>query len=455
MNKHTKFIVRSNKNKNNNKSKSKSKYVKKNKDDGKNMNECEDNYDTNYENSCDVFNIAYNDENDINNDIYNTDYNNTINIDGSVNPDNFDNIEIINPSYTTSTHSHCCTKFGPTGPTGHTGNAGPMGPRGCRGYPGLGFTGPTGPRGPRGEEGPIGPIGPTGCRGRIGPTGPTGLRGRDGPTGPTGERGCRGFIGPTGATGRMGPFGPRGPTGYTGPTGPIGPTGICCFDVYISTNCGSGGIPGETGPPWDGDIFQFNYPTQKWENRPGLWEELRMILYPPSGTVSRKPCLIQALTTGSGSIGVFVYNFTRTGEKDLFFTQQIPRSYAEGTDIYPTVHFIALGDNANSGTVRWGLEYTWSNVNSIYPNTNIIYGEINIPVGTKYQHYVGSFNLDSFGDTIFGLDGTGMLVSSILICRIFRNVDDSNDTYPGDIGLLEATINFEQCGMGSAQQFSK
>ena len=56
----------------------------------------------------------------------------------------------------------------------------------------------------------------------------------------------------------------------------------------------------------------------------------------------------------------------------------------------------------------------------------------------------------------FGLqDGTGKTVSSMLVCRIFRDADNPRDTYNHDVGLLEVDIHLKSNSLGSSNMTKK
>lgn len=305
-----------------------------------------------------------------------------------------------------------------TGPTGYTGPTGGLGDTGP-----TGFTGNTGPTG----DSVTGPTGSTG----IGATGPTGNVGLTDPTG-------------LGATGPTGNIGQTGPTGNTGPTGPNTLDGLT--DISIGYNCHSTGSTGPTGPaPFDGDLLQYDKSQAKWLNQPGLWEDLRVSVNSTDRSGVNDPTFTKVM--GAAGQGVFTYYFrnvtSASNIESLFFNCQLPHSYEEGTDLYPHVHFFPAIASGGTLTAEWGLEYTWANVNTIFGAiTTITTGLITVPA-SQFQHSVGEFP---------AISGTGKKISSMLMCRIFRN---NTGTFTGDLGMLEIDFHFQQCGNGSSLQYYK
>jgi len=138
------------------------------------------------------------------------------------------------------------------------------------------------------------------------------------------------------------------------------------------------------------------------------------------------------------SHGVCMYYFNKDITQELFFTAQIPHSWAEGTEIEPHVHYIR--PVKDTGTVVWGLEYTWENMNEVFGKTTTIY---------TYDPFNSNANDQIYQS--FGLqDGTGKKVSSMLVCRIFRDASNPKDTYAHEIGLLEVDFHVKNNSLGSS-----
>ena len=213
---------------------------------------------------------------------------------------------------------------------------------------------------------------------------------------------------------------------------------------YSLTGAVGTGATGQSGPPFEGSILQFDEDLGIWVPQPGLWEDLRV---PVTSTVregSKQPTFSQVRDNGAGSQGVFTYLFANNLEEELYFTAQLPHSYWEGTDIYPHVHFIPT--TSATGTVLWGLEYTWTNGNAIFPTTNIIEATGTVGASDTLRMLMADFPT---------ITGTGKLISSMLICRIFRNGTSGSDTYEADVGLLEIDFHYQLQGNGSTQRTVK
>lgn len=174
-----------------------------------------------------------------------------------------------------------------------------------------------------------------------------------------------------------------------------------------------------------------------------FWEDLRVPLVSAKAGASNMPDFAQFADDGAGSAGVFVYAFDNAAEESLFFVAQLPHSYKGGTDIFPHVHWSPNGTGAAGQFVKWGLEYTWANRQGVYGNTTIITTDASSAAtatrsgdGTMldHKHYESLFD---------AIDGTGKTLSSILICRMFRDATDADDDYPNDAFGFELDFHFE------------
>lgn len=146
------------------------------------------------------------------------------------------------------------------------------------------------------------------------------------------------------------------------------------------------------------------------------------------------------------SKGVILKFFNPTVQNELYFTVQMPHAWKYGTDLSPHLHWVGLSDGGVNEKVRWGLEYTWQNLGTVYGNTTIIYGDTNHLDEdiVKDKHY-----LTAFPD----ISGEGNGISSMLVCRIFR--DASNDNYNDFVGLLEFDIHYQIDSLGSRFLYRK
>jgi hypothetical protein len=163
---------------------------------------------------------------------------------------------------------------------------------------------------------------------------------------------------------------------------------------------------------------------------------------------SKDPDFNKLFDNGSGSQGVFAFDFDQSIEEELYFMVQMPHSWKIGSDIHPHVHWTAKS-NVGATAVRWGLEYTWVNVGATFPNTTIIYGSTPIPIASPVT--AGKHSITP----LTSISGAGKELSSILVCRVFRDASHAGDTYTSDATLLMIDFHFEEDSFGSNTQYSK
>jgi len=184
-----------------------------------------------------------------------------------------------------------------------------------------------------------------------------------------------------------------------------------------------------------------------------MWDDLRFPALATRVPAAAGPGFAQFKDNGAASTGVFIYWFSPTSEEQVYFTAQLPHAWAEGTDIECHVHWVSADTAAGAGTdVSWGLEYTWVNINGVFGNTTIIYGDEQTNGATETltvdKHYI-----TELGD----IDATGKTMSSMLVCRLFRDADGNGgtDDYDDDAGLLEFDFHYEISSFGSKEEYVK
>jgi len=190
---------------------------------------------------------------------------------------------------------------------------------------------------------------------------------------------------------------------------------------------------------------------QTMEGTATVWDDLRVEpVIKAIGT--HDPTFTQWFSDGSGSIGLFLYNFidaNTVSQKEVFFTVQLPHSWA-GTAIFPHVHWIPDANQNNARPV-WGLEYSWEEIGSVFGNSLIVYTTSLEPNDTnlvQYKHYISKFASISPSSSQNG-------ISSVMICRLFRFSGDASDTFTSTCGLLYCDFHFEINSIGSNSEYIK
>ncbi len=178
------------------------------------------------------------------------------------------------------------------------------------------------------------------------------------------------------------------------------------------------------------------------------WDDLRVTLDNGSNAAQ-----INSIPGLSGpQLWYFRYD---QGVEAMSFQVQLPHTWVEGTTIYPHLHWTPRGNNV-SGNVEWNLDYSWVNYDpatvQVFPAVTTSSVVASPTTGNFVQsgHYITALTTANAG-----IDGTGKKISSILICRLWRNSTTSGDTYNDDAGVLFMDFHIQIDGYGSRGTFTK
>jgi hypothetical protein len=168
------------------------------------------------------------------------------------------------------------------------------------------------------------------------------------------------------------------------------------------------------------------------------WDDLRVPMTATNLGGTKDPGFAKIRDNGSGSQGVFAYLFDKSTEEELHFMCQLPHAWKYGGQIEAHVHWSPVANGTSGHVVSWGLEYTWASVAGDFGNTTIVYTNTHYPADAVLvadRHY-----LSSFGE----LADTGKGISSMLVCRIFRDATGGGltDSYTDDAALLEVDFHY-------------
>lgn len=183
--------------------------------------------------------------------------------------------------------------------------------------------------------------------------------------------------------------------------------------------------------------------TLVFEGSAEVWDDLRVSLDKGSSSAS--------LEYVWGGIGPQIWYFRNNeGLEMMSFVVQIPHNWKEGTTVYPHVHWLPKA--SKSGNLEWNLDYSWQNYDASTPQVFPTYTTSTVVTTGPFvanTHRISSLTSGS------GLDGTGKKISSILICRIWRNSSNAADTYTDDAGLLSLDFHYQIDTVGSRAQYVK
>lgn len=174
------------------------------------------------------------------------------------------------------------------------------------------------------------------------------------------------------------------------------------------------------------------------------WEDLRI-----ASSQARLGSSAPAFSSGfAGSSAMYTLQFNYTGTTNqIFFEIQMPHGWVTNSTIWPHVHFSPVSDTGGvAKNVRWKLDYTWASINGTFaaPLTAVMDKSF---TDAQWDHLMAV--------SASGISGAGQGISSMLVCRLYRDTSDGADTYDDLVCLLEFDIHYEVDMLGSREETSK
>jgi len=175
-----------------------------------------------------------------------------------------------------------------------------------------------------------------------------------------------------------------------------------------------------------------------------VWDDLRI-----SGSKARLGATAPTFGAFGPSGNLKVLLFDEGQADEIHFELQMPHSWLEGTNLYPHVHWCPVTTEA--GNVVWQLEYAWANIDGTYGAPGAMASAATAAGGTAWVHKMTDL-LESGNNYI---SGTGKTISSMLVCRLFRDAGTGSDTLTEDVAFLEFDLHYLINSIGSNTQLVK
>lgn len=133
--------------------------------------------------------------------------------------------------------------------------------------------------------------------------------------------------------------------------------------------------------------------------------------------------------------GIKAYAFDSGTMNEIWMAFHIKHDYAEGTSVYPHVHWGPI--TTNTGVVRWGFEYTIAKGHDqeVFPASTTVYINHDIASNKQYQHIISEV---TDGDSFSAFEA-----DTLILLRLFRDAGDAADTFPDDVFAFELDIHFQ------------
>jgi hypothetical protein len=143
--------------------------------------------------------------------------------------------------------------------------------------------------------------------------------------------------------------------------------------------------------------------------------------------------------------GISAYAFAPGTMNELWCSLHIGHDYVPGSMVYPHIHCAVT--TANTGVVRWGIEYTFARGYGVdsFPASTTVFIEQTIG-GTPYSHMISE-----------AVEGSGIVLSNcepdmLFLMRVFRDAGHVNDTFPDDAYGLFADLHYQSDGFLSNER---
>ena len=120
------------------------------------------------------------------------------------------------------------------------------------------------------------------------------------------------------------------------------------------------------------------------------------------------------------------YEFVDGSVSETYVNWDVPFNWASGTDLYAAIHW-SPGANTNTGTVRWGLEFTAAAVNGTFGDTNTFYIDSNVSTASAWKH------IQAVSDPY---PGSGVAPNQRFLIRLYRDGAASQDTFAASAYLV-------------------
>lgn len=137
--------------------------------------------------------------------------------------------------------------------------------------------------------------------------------------------------------------------------------------------------------------------------------------------------------------GIKGYAFSATQLNEVIIEFHPDHDYSVPDGYYPHLH-ISTASTSPSGTVRFGFEYTSAKgyeqgVNSDFPTTVTIFIEYTFIANSQYRHII----LESPTP----INDVNTEIDSLILCRVFRDAANANDTFTGTIFLFRCDLHYK------------
>jgi hypothetical protein len=120
------------------------------------------------------------------------------------------------------------------------------------------------------------------------------------------------------------------------------------------------------------------------------------------------------------------YLFVPGSNMETYVNWDVPFNWATGTDLYAALHWSPAA-STNTGTVRWGLEYTYAPVDGTFGTTSTLYVDGTVSTSSAWKH---------IQTVSSAFPGSMATPNTRFLIRLFRDGAAVQDTFPDDAYLI-------------------
>lgn len=145
---------------------------------------------------------------------------------------------------------------------------------------------------------------------------------------------------------------------------------------------------------------------------------------------------------------IYAWSYPNGQMSQAYLNFDVPFDYAVGTDLSVGIHW-SPGNTTTTGTVRFGLEFTyaWSYApgpNTVFGPTQTVYINASQADGTAYAHYV------NFNDPANNFPAAGVQQNMRFLVRIFRDGANVADTFGAPIFIVGTDFFYQTDRFGTS-----
>lgn len=143
--------------------------------------------------------------------------------------------------------------------------------------------------------------------------------------------------------------------------------------------------------------------------------------------------------------GIYAFQFGNTVMNQLWIAIHIKHDYAEGTPLYPHVHWSPVAGSVQTGNVRWGIEYTLQkgHQQGAFPASTTVYVDDTLAVADPLGHRVAEVSDANV------IPATNVEPDTVVLIRLFRDPTAVEDTFNEAVFAYQFDLHYQKNRVGT------